>query len=412
MKPHKAEYYSIAHHTSTFELDLTTGRVYTYLNPPEDIGVPCQKELFDLELLAEKLQSDLDTSGTHMEELQRIPLVQKIAAPADIMDLEEVEFKIHQYCQLWQLYAEISVELTRKSKLSRESAITACKMYGSYISDILQQVDEVMKLFAMEKELRIIKNREHFPVPQIIPQGTKIETNHDKNKVLEAVDKEEIEMIKAVRESEEIYEKEQEEARNRDQQLRLTRQTSRSDFNFLTMVNSTPIRNNTTRPDPLERETVVHFDTNAVHHFYPPTNPTTNGDRYEPPANDSILQGAVMTNTTSATGCNKPWRCNNGANTATHMYPQTCTTRPSGHNSYYNNLPNSSDNRNGPTCFRCGEQGHMRLKSGKDTVFCTHCRSSNHDIKACRKHHNNTPSPTNSHVPTGYHPTATPPPLL
>ena len=57
-------------HTSTFELELTTGRVYTYLNPPEDIGVPCQMELINHELLVEKLQSDLDTSETHMEELQ------------------------------------------------------------------------------------------------------------------------------------------------------------------------------------------------------------------------------------------------------------------------------------------------------------------------------------------------------
>ena len=104
--------------TSTFELDLTTGRVYTFLTPPEDIGVPCQQEEFDLELLAEKLQKDPDTSKLHMEELERIPLVKKIAAPADIMDLEEIECKIHQYCKLWKLYAEISVELKRKSELS------------------------------------------------------------------------------------------------------------------------------------------------------------------------------------------------------------------------------------------------------------------------------------------------------
>ena len=72
-----------------------------------------------------------------MEELERIPLVKKIAAPADIMDLEEIKCKIRQYCQLWKLYAEISVELKRKSKLSRESAVTVCNVYGSYISDIL-----------------------------------------------------------------------------------------------------------------------------------------------------------------------------------------------------------------------------------------------------------------------------------
>ena len=48
----------------------------------------------------------------------------------------------------------------------------------------------------------------------------------------------------------------------------------------------------------------------------------------------------------------------------------------------------------------------------RERVFCTHCRTTNHDTKACKKHHNNAPSPTNSHIPAGYHPTATPPPLI
>ena len=222
--PSLSEYF----HTYTFELDLTKGRVYTYLNPSEDIGVPCQQEQFNLELLAEKLQNDIDTSELRVEELERIPLVKKVAAPADIMDLEEAEYKICQYLQLWKLYAETSVELKRKSKLSWKSAVTACKVYGSYILDILRQVDEVIKLFAMEKELRIIKNRGHFPVPLITPQSIKIETLQDKKKVLNAVDTEITEMITAVRESEENYEREKEEAGSRDQQLRLTRQMNRS----------------------------------------------------------------------------------------------------------------------------------------------------------------------------------------
>ena len=45
-------------------------------------------------------------------------------------------------------------------------------------------------------------------------------------------------------------------------------------------------------------------------------------------------------------------------------------------------------------------------------VFCNHCRSYNHDTKACRKQHDNTPSPTHSQIAMGYHPTATPPPLM
>ena len=35
--------------TSTFELDLATGCIYTFLTPPEDIGIPCQQEEFNLE---------------------------------------------------------------------------------------------------------------------------------------------------------------------------------------------------------------------------------------------------------------------------------------------------------------------------------------------------------------------------
>ena len=77
------------------------GRVYTYLTPTEEIGVACQQEESDLELLAEKLKRDLDTSELRPEELVRIPLIRKIAVPADTMDLEEVEYKIRQYCQLY-----------------------------------------------------------------------------------------------------------------------------------------------------------------------------------------------------------------------------------------------------------------------------------------------------------------------
>ena len=58
---------------------------------------------------------------------------------------------------------------------------------------------------------------------------------------------------------------------------------------------------------------------------------------------------------------------------------------------------------NGPTCFRCGEQGHMRVECRK-RVFCRHCRSYNHNTKACRKQQDNTLSPTHSQIVTGYHP--------
>ena len=44
--------------------------------------------------------------------------------------------------------------------------------------------------------------------------------------------------------------------------------------------------------------------------------------------------------------------------------------------------------------------------------FCNNCKTYNHNTKACRKQHNNIPSPANSQITTGYHPTATPPLLM
>ena len=286
------------------------------------------------------------------------------------MDREEAEYKIHQYCHLWTLYAENSVELKRKSELSQESTVAACKVYVTYISDILRQLDKVMKIFAIEKELRLIKNRSYFPVPQITPQDNKIETSWDKNKILETVDEEVRAMLNAVKQSEENYVKEQEQVRVRDEQLRSARQTNRSDFNYLTLANSTPIRNDNTRSD----QPGVHFNTNPICHIYSAT--TDRDDQYEPPVNDSIIQGVgsaptdqFATNAIGVTGRNDPWRRNNGTNTSTNTASHRTSTRPTGRNGLHNNnSPYSSDTRNGPTCFRCREQGHMRLEC-RERVF-------------------------------------------
>ena len=64
--------------TSNFEFNLKTGRVFTYLDPPEDIGIKCQKEPFDLESLRDTLQGEQDTSTMQEERLERIPSVKKL----------------------------------------------------------------------------------------------------------------------------------------------------------------------------------------------------------------------------------------------------------------------------------------------------------------------------------------------
>ena len=221
-------------------------------------------------------------------------------------------------------------------------------------------------------------------------------------------------MLTAIRESDENYRKEQEQARIREEQLRSTRQTSRSDINlYPTLANSTPIRNTNTRSD----QPGVHFNTDPVHHVYATT--WDRGERYDPPENDSILQGATSspadqfaTNATITAACYEPWRQNHATNISSNTSNHRTTTRPTSHNGLRINNPSiPTDPRSRPTCFRCGEQGHMRGECRK-RVFCNHCRSHNHDTKTCRKQHGNTPSPTHSQIATGYHPTATPPPLM
>ena len=242
------------------------------------------------------------------EKLERIPSVKKLAGPADVMNREEAEYKICQYCQLWTMYADNSVELKRKSELSQESAVAACKVYVPYISNILRQLDEVVKIFAMERELRLIKNRGYFLVPQITPQDTKIETTHDKNELMKDIDEIATAMLNAVKQNEENYAREREQVRARDEQLRSVRQTDRTDFNYLTLANSTPIRNDNTRPD----QQGVHFNANPVRHVYTTSD---SNNHYEPSENDSIIQGATQapadqftTNTTGVTGRNDPLR--------------------------------------------------------------------------------------------------------
>ena len=103
----------------------------------------------------------------------------------------------------------------------------------------------------MEKELRKIRNRGEFPVLKFTPHGIRIKNTKDKDRALTQMDRECEDILRAVRRNEEKYKEEQEEAKNRDQQLRLTRQrqTDRSDFNFFTVINSTPIRNSNPRSD-------------------------------------------------------------------------------------------------------------------------------------------------------------------
>ena len=281
--------------TSNFELDLKMGQVFTYLSPPENIGISCQKDPFHLEFLCNMLREEQDISMAQEESLERIPNIKKLAGTADTMSLEETEQKIRQFCHLSQLYADTSVELKKKSELSQDSAVAACRVYVPHMSDITRQLEEVRKIFAIEKEVRTIKNRGYFPVLHVNPQEEKIETVKDKDRILERIDEIATAMIQAARQSEENLAREQEQARARDKQLRSVRQTDRSGLNFFAQANSTPVRNDNPRTD----NQGVHFKTNPTCHVYSTT--SDDNDPYEPPENDSIIQTASLLQTDQPT---------------------------------------------------------------------------------------------------------------
>ena len=64
---------------SSFELDLKTGKLYTFSQPPEDIGIACQADMFDNDLLQDQFRARASamTLGDREEELERIPIIKK-----------------------------------------------------------------------------------------------------------------------------------------------------------------------------------------------------------------------------------------------------------------------------------------------------------------------------------------------
>ena len=65
--------------TSNFELNLQTGEVLTYLDPPENIGITCQKEPFDIESLRDKLQGKNNHRPDAGRETQKDPKHKEIS---------------------------------------------------------------------------------------------------------------------------------------------------------------------------------------------------------------------------------------------------------------------------------------------------------------------------------------------
>ena len=100
-------------------------------------------------------------------------------------------------------------------------------------------------------------------------------------------------------------------------------------------------------------------------------------------------------------------RRNNWQQNHTTVYGMRATGA-TGHTGCQNELSHYPQ-RNAITCYRCGEQGHIRTGCLVPEVYCSNCRTSNHGTRACRRYNNTNNSPPNNNSSPEYHPTATPP---
>ena len=198
-----------------------------------------------------------------------------------------------------------------------------------------------------------------------------------------------------------------EEAR-REQLRRNTRPTG---LNFQTAT-STPLRtqaaylmtNNNRQPN-----RGVLFDPNPTRHSYAQAGDTNSNDGYNHLSGDSMSQDTDMNDRISPTGDRDTngKRRSNWQQTHTTAYGTrvTGTTGRTGFPNEFSHYPQ----RNTITCYRCGEQGHIRTGCLVPEVYCTNCRTSNHGTRACKRYNNTNDSPPNSNNSPEYHPTATPP---
>ena len=99
--------------------------------------------------------------------LLRIPNIQKLSAVNKVMSEAEVWSKLSTYAELCQLYANASCELSRRARKFPKRRIRACELLEPYINDILEQMDAVIAIFAMEKELRKYKGMRDFTMPNL-----------------------------------------------------------------------------------------------------------------------------------------------------------------------------------------------------------------------------------------------------
>ena len=90
-----------------FQINVQTGQMYTQTQPVTDVGINCQMEEFDLDILKAGLDAMAPPIESQWDEgsLARIPLVQRTGPINEIMTEQEAWDILNRYKELRKLYA-------------------------------------------------------------------------------------------------------------------------------------------------------------------------------------------------------------------------------------------------------------------------------------------------------------------
>ena len=191
--------------TSTFEICLDSGKVYTYTDPKVDIGVGLEPEPFIIEELENHFR-ELTRPVEIVHHMERIPLIERTIPTTEVMPLRELEKIIGTYNNLCIMYRKASCEIFRRSSISEEETTRAYNELQPYISDILEQVEKGLSLFRMEREIRNRKGRGMLRIPDVIPKEKTINTLPQLQVFLEEVDDDLSRVIRSTRDQQEEFE--------------------------------------------------------------------------------------------------------------------------------------------------------------------------------------------------------------
>ena len=204
--------------TSTFEISIDSGKMYTYTDPKVDIGVGLEVDPFDIDKLEDHFKEHTKVTEVN-HQMERIPLMERTMPTTEVMPLREFENNIGKFFKLCRMYGETSCELSRRSLGSEEETTKAFDALQPYISDILEQIEKGQALFRIEREVRNRKGRGRLCIPYITPKEKLITNAKQLKEFIDAVDDDLTSVIESVRAQEDEFEN-REQARKEEEARR------------------------------------------------------------------------------------------------------------------------------------------------------------------------------------------------